>query len=159
MLVHGSNPNHHRECLDMNEILKSCHQECPLLSKHPWWWFLDFINTQSSLMMIIAIWSIYNDFWWLLFGFDPCPTIADDWDFINVQASLMSIPIFGKKWPNFGQGDNWNWLHNQFLLQWPIIDKIHKKNTWKGPRWQIIHAYNIEDVKKNRGWTCMVFPP
>ena len=90
-------------------------------------------------MMIAAIWSMSKHPWWWLLQFDPCPSILDyvDWDFINVQAYLMMMGVwsmykypcwwssgfnpclktnFLSSWPKFGHDDNSNCHHDQIFV-------------------------------------------
>ena len=47
-------------------------------------------------MMITVIWSVSKHSWWWLLQFNPCPSILDDidWDFINVQAYSMMMGVW-----------------------------------------------------------------
>ena len=104
--------------------------------KHPWWLLLDFIHVQASLMNI-EIWSMSKQPWWWLLQFDLCPSILDyvDWDFINVQASIMmtivilSILKHPTCWfdscPSILDGDYCNLIHVQASLMnvdWDFIN-------------------------------------
>ena len=85
MLGHEWNPNnHHHGCLDMDWILTIILDDD----------YCDLIHVQTSLM-IIGIWSMSKHPWWWLLQFESCPSLLDDvrWDSINLKASLtLSMP-------------------------------------------------------------------
>ena len=82
--------------------------------------------------------------WWIL-KFDPCPSILDyvDWDFINVQASIMMTivilsmlkhPTWWLLWfdpcPSILDGDYCNLIHVQASLMILIGILSMSKHTW-----------------------------
>ena len=129
------------------------------MSKHPWWWLLqfdpcpsilddyywDFIHVQASLMNIES-WSMSKHPWWWLLQFDPCPSILDyvDWDIINhVEASYMMITViwsmFKHSWwwllqfnpcPSILDDVDWDFINVQAYLMMMGVWSMYKYPCW-----------------------------
>ena len=83
--------------------------------------YCNFIHVEASYMMITVIWSMSKHPWWWLLQFNPCPSILDDldWDFINVQAYLMMMGVWSMyKYPCWWSSGFNPCLKTNFLSSW-----------------------------------------